>query len=47
MKIRPSAFCWNHNNNYCEELHLVSNVRDCKESAPEDGNVKVEKDMMI
>lgn len=32
---------------YCEGLHLGSNVRDCEETVPEDGNVKLQKDVIF
>lgn len=32
---------------YCEGLHLGSNVHDCEETVPEDGNVKLQKDVIF
>lgn len=32
---------------YCEGLHLGSNVHDYKETVPEDGNVKLQKDAIL
>lgn len=43
MKRRPSTSCLNQCPYYCEGLHLGSNVRDCEETVPEDGNVRLEK----
>lgn len=32
---------------YCEPLHLGSNVHDCKETVGEDGNVLLEKEIIL
>lgn len=32
---------------YCEGLHLGSDVHDCEETVPEDGNVKLQKDVIF
>lgn len=47
MKRRPSTSRSNQCPYYFEGLHLLSNVCNCKEAVPEDGNVSLEKDIIF
>lgn len=47
MKRRVSTSCLNQCPYYWEGLHLGSNVRDCEETVAEDGNVKLQKDVIF